>query len=66
MLYNTNKEVRAKVDKYLHKMAMLFQNIGKDSTKEEVQQAYAMENIYIDMIADIDPEKAKSIRPYGS
>lgn len=47
-------------------MAQLFANLGTDSTEEEYRQAYAKENEHIDLIAEIDPAKAKSIRPYGT
>jgi hypothetical protein len=46
-------------------MAKLFTNLGTDSTPEEVAEAYKIENEYIDKIAELDPTKALSIRPYG-
>lgn len=63
--YQTCKLIRNRVDLYLFEMAKLFTNIGIDSTVEEIQQAYRIENEYIDKIAELDPEKAQSIRPYG-
>lgn len=63
--YRTCKLTKNRIDLYLFEMARLFTNIGTDSTVEEIQQAYKMENEYIDKIAELDPEKAKSIRPYG-
>lgn len=63
--YRTCKLIKNRIDLYLFEMARLFTNIGTDSTVEEIQQAYKMENEYIDKIAELDPEKAKSIRPYG-
>jgi hypothetical protein len=47
-------------------MARLFTNLGIDSTLEEYQEAYRKENEYIDLIAELDPVKAQSIRPYGN
>jgi len=47
-------------------MATLFANLGTDSTLEEIQNAYKRENEYIDKIAELDPDKALSIRPYAN
>jgi len=47
-------------------MAKLFANLGSDSTAEEYALAYKRENEMIDKIAELDPDKARSIRPYGS
>lgn len=63
--YQTCKLIRNRIDLYLFEMAKLFTNIGIDSTFEEIQNAYIKENEYIDLIAELDPVKAKSIRPYG-
>jgi hypothetical protein len=62
--YNTCKLVRNRIDLYLYEMARLFANLGTDSTLEEIQAAYRTENEYIDRIAELDPDKALSIRPY--
>jgi hypothetical protein len=62
--YNTCKLVRNRIDLYLYEMARLFANLGTDSTLEEIQAAYRIENQYIDRIAELDPDKALSIRPY--
>lgn len=64
--YRTCKLVREQIDLYLRDMAILFTNLGLDSTPEEVAEAYRKENEYIDKIAAIDPAKALSIRPYGN
>jgi hypothetical protein len=40
--------------------------LGTDSTVEEIQLAYIKENEFIDKIAELDPKKAQSIRPYGN
>lgn len=69
MLSNRNyyncKLIKNRIDLYLYEMAKLFVNLGTDSTLEQVQAAYKAENEYIDKIAELDPEKALSIRPYG-
>lgn len=64
--YQTCKLKREQIDAYLHRMAILFQNLGTDSTLQEIQAAYVEENKLIDKIAELDPEKALSIRPYGN
>lgn len=63
--YQTCKLIRNRIDLYLFEMAKLFTNIGIDSTFEDIKNAYIKENEYIDLIAELDPVKAKSIRPYG-
>ncbi len=62
--YRTCKLVKIQVDELLHEMAVLFTNLGLESTQEEVDRAYRIENELIDKIAEIDPQKAMSIRPY--
>lgn len=64
--YRNCKLVRNRIDLYLYEMARLFTNLGTDSTVEEIQKAYIQENMMIDKIAELDPEKAQSIRPYGN
>jgi hypothetical protein len=64
--YHNCTLTRQKIDDILHEMAVVFTNLGTDSTLEEIQQAYIKENQLIDRIAEIDPEKAKSIRPYAN
>lgn len=49
-----NKEV----DAILHKMAMLYQNLGTDSTERERDEAKQQELQYIAQIAYIDAEYA--------
>lgn len=63
--YQTCRLIREQIDLYLLKMSILFVNLGTDSTPEEVARAYELENEYIDKIAELDPAKAASIRPYG-
>jgi len=64
--YKTCKLIKNRVDLYLFEMAKLFANLGSDSTAEEYALAYKRENEMIDKIAELDPDKARSIRPYGS
>lgn len=46
------------IDQILHQMAMLFQNIGTDSTESERDQAKQQELMLIGKISQIDPEYA--------
>jgi hypothetical protein len=64
MKYDTCKATKRKIDSILKEMSILFVNLGTDSTHEEVEQAYVRENLLIDRIQEIDPEKAQRIRPY--
>jgi len=49
------------IDKYLHKMAMLFQNLGLESTPEERIYAKEEERRYLGRIAEIDSEYAERL-----
>ena len=49
------------IDKYLHEMAMLFQNLGIESTPEERIYAKEEESRYIRKIYDLDPEMGKRL-----
>jgi len=49
------------IDKYLHKMAMLFQNLGSESTPEERIYAKEEERRYLGRIAEIDAEYAERL-----
>ena len=49
------------IDKYLHEMAMLFQNLGIESTPEERIYAKEEERRYIRKIYDLDPEMGKRL-----
>jgi hypothetical protein len=60
--YQTCKLIKNRVDLYLYEMAILFANLGTDSTVEEVKEAYAKEAIFIDKIEELDPVKARSLR----
>lgn len=60
--YQTCKLIKNRVDLYLYEMAILFANLGTDSTKEEVKEAYAKEAVFIDKIEELDPVKARSLR----
>jgi hypothetical protein len=43
-------------------MARLFTKIGTDSTAGEIQEAYRKEKEYIELIAELDPDKADRLR----
>ena len=60
--YQTCKLIRNRIDLYLYEMASLFTNIGIDSTVEEIQYAYRKEREYIELIAELDPDKADRLR----
>ena len=49
------------IDRYLHEMAMLFQNLGIESTPEERIYAKEEERRYIRKIYDLDPEMGKRL-----
>ncbi len=49
------------IDRYLHEMAMLFQNLGIDSTPEERIYAKEEERRYLGRIAEIDSEYAERL-----
>lgn len=60
--YQTCKLIKNRVDLYLYEMAILFANLGTDSTQEEVAEAYKLEAEYIELIAELDPEKGDRLR----
>jgi hypothetical protein len=60
--YQTCKLIKNRIDLYLYEMARLFAYIGTDSTVEEIQDAYRREKEYIELIAELDPEKAERLR----
>jgi hypothetical protein len=49
------------IDRYLHEMAMLFQNLGTESSLEERIYAKEEERRYIRKIYDLDPEMGKRL-----
>ena len=49
------------IDKYLHEMAMLFKNLGLESTPEERIYAKEEERRYLGRIAEIDSEYAERL-----
>lgn len=49
------------IDRYLHEMAMLFQNLGIESSPEERIYAKEEERRYIRKIYDLDPEMGKRL-----
>jgi len=60
--YQTCKLIKNRIDLYLYEMSLLFVNLGTDSTVEEYQDAYRREKEYIELIAELDPEKADRLR----
>jgi len=60
--YQTCKFIKNRIDLYLYEMAKLFTNIGTDSTVEQIQDAYKREKEYIELIAELDPDKADRLR----
>jgi len=60
--YQTCKLIKNRVDLYLYEMALLFANLGTDSTAEEIKEAYAKESVFIDKIEELDPVKGSSLR----
>ena len=60
--YQTCKLIRNRIDLYLYEMASLFTNIGTDSTLEQIQEAYRREREYIELIAELDTDKADRLR----
>lgn len=49
------------IDSILHEMAMLYQNLGTDSTEQERDEAKKMELSLIGKIAQIDPDLASRL-----
>ena len=49
------------IDEILHHMAMLYQNLGTDSTEAEKDQAKQNELLLIGRIAEIDSEFASRL-----
>ena len=60
--YQTCKLIRNRIDLYLYEMARLFTNIGTYSTLEQIQEAYRREREYIELIAELDTDKADRLR----
>ena len=60
--YQTCKLIKNRIDLYLYEMSLLFANLGTDSTAEEHQDAYRSEKERIELIAELDPEKADRLR----
>ena len=53
--YRTSEEVRNRVDEVLRKCAMLFQNLGSDSTREEKYDALLEERRLLKSVRHLDP-----------
>jgi|13_taG_2_1085334.scaffolds.fasta_scaffold07126_11 predicted nucleic acid-binding Zn-ribbon protein len=65
ILYFTNRGVKRRIDELQREMASIFANTGRDSTNDEMRQAYRKEQELMDKIKDFDPNYEKLIRPYG-
>ena len=55
--YNTNKQVRAKIDALMEAMAKIECNLGIDSTYEEREKASQEQLIFLSKIKELDPVK---------
>lgn len=61
--YFTNKQTRSRIDKLLHKNAILQSNLGIDSTKEDKEKVHEETKQISDKIASLDAEFAKDTFP---
>ena len=64
-LYFQDQKIKEQIDEKLHQMAVLFANVGQDSSLKEIKDAYRKEWKIMDEIEEIDPEFGKIIRPYN-
>ena len=55
--YNTNKQVKAKIDALMEAMAKVECNLGIDSTDEEREKANQEQLIFLSKIKELDPVK---------
>jgi len=55
--YNTNKQVKAKIDSLMEAMAKIECNLGIDSTDDERAKAKQEQLIYLSKIKELDPVK---------
>ena len=55
--YNTNKQVKAKIDALMEAMAKIECNLGIDSTDEEREKASQEQLIFLSKIKELDPVK---------
>lgn len=55
--YNTNKQIRLKIDALMEAMAKIECNLGIDSTYEERAKAKKEQLIYLSKIKELDPIK---------
>tara|TARA_R110001606_G_scaffold219342_2_gene367196 strand:+ start:3976 stop:4197 length:222 start_codon:yes stop_codon:yes gene_type:complete len=65
ILYVTNKAIKRRIDEIQREMALIFASTGKDSTNDEMREAYRKEQDLMDKIKVFDPNYEKLIRPYG-
>ena len=60
--YQIGKIIKDRIDLYLQELTVLFANLGTDSTKAEVSEAYKREAEYIELIAELDSDKGDRLR----
>ena len=61
--YYTDTDLRIKIDKQLHKMAMIESNLGTDSTPSEVKRAIKKKTTCMGKIKKLDLTFYKTIAP---
>ena len=59
--YYIDPEIRAKFDQVLHENAVMFANLGKDSTPDERKRAKQIEQKKIRRLYDLDPIKTTDL-----
>ncbi len=62
--YKTNKKIRNQIDRILHTNAMLFQNLGIDTTDREKTKIKKIEWDNLQMIKQLDFQFYKRVCPY--
>tara|TARA_R100001591_G_scaffold118179_1_gene139821 strand:- start:78 stop:320 length:243 start_codon:yes stop_codon:yes gene_type:complete len=55
--YESNKNIRQRIDTYMQKMASIESNLGIDSTTEEKEKAKQEQLILLSKIKELDPLK---------
>lgn len=61
MSYHTNKRVRSRIDKVLEANALLFANLGCDSSKSARAKAKAQERKSLRGVRNLDPQYVDSL-----
>ena len=55
--YESNQNIRSRIDSYMEKMAIIEANLGIDSTDKEKQKAKNEQLIYLSKIKELDEIK---------